>query len=274
VRQLVLTCLDCGQVRVGPVACGLRHWCPECADWRRRREYARLVPALSERLRGERVAWYRAGKGFRGAPQLRLLTLTARTGDSLDETRASIARAWPLWRRWLWDQIGYAPPYAATWEVTEGRAGPHPHLHVCIILPWVSLPAMAAAWTVATGGAAEAQGLDLRSVRPREAARYVAAYVTASTLDDELSPETASAWVRASYARRLVHTSRGFWLVAPERQRCNCGSCAPLSVALERIDVASSSPRGPPSTATKTSAIPLLDNGPDGDRGRTRCDRN
>jgi hypothetical protein len=217
----------------------------DCAALRRRREYARLVPALTARTREERVRWYRAGRGFKGAPQLRLLTLTVRTEETLDATRASIARAWPVWRRWLWDRIGYAPPFAATWEVTDGPSGAHPHLHVCIVLPFVSVQAMAAAWTSATGGAAAAQGLDLRTVKSREAARYVAAYVSASTLDEDLSTETAAAWVRSTYSRRLVSTSREFWLPAPERVRCDCGSCEPLSVQLSRV-AEDHEPRGPP----------------------------
>ncbi len=183
-------------------------------------------------------------------PQLRLLTLTVRTGADCAETRAEIAEAWPRWRRWLWDRIGYAPPFAATWEVTDGEgAGAHPHLHVCIVLPFVSVTAMAAAWVHATRGSAEVQGLDLRTVKAREAARYVAAYVTASTMDDELSTETAAAWVRATYARRLVTTSRAFWIPAPVRPRCNCGCTKPLQVQLVRVDeraVPPRLPRGPP----------------------------
>lgn len=246
VRTLVLTCLGCGQMRERPAPCALRHWCRECAELRRKREYARLVPALTRRTQEERTRWYRAGRGFRGAPQLRLLTLTARTGADVVETRAAIAKAWPLWRRWLWDRIGYAPPFAATWEVTDGPSGAHPHLHVCIVLPFVSVTAMASAWVHATRGAAEVQGLDLQTVKAKEAARYVAAYVTASTLDEELSTETAAAWVRATYARRLVTTSWAFWIVTPARVRCDCGSCDPLSVQLQPKYDGSNTPRGPP----------------------------
>lgn len=245
-RTLVLTCRGCGTVRERPVPCALRHWCPACAEHRRRREYRRLVPALTQRAAEERRAWYRAGRGWKGAPQLRLLTLTATTQATVEETRAVIAKAWPRWRRWLWDEIGYAPPFAATWEITDGPAGAHPHLHVCIVLPFISLPAAAAAWSRATGGRAEAQGLDLRTVNSRKAARYVAAYVTASTLDESLSVETAAAWVRATYAKRLVTASRGFWLAPERRERCDCGSCDPLAVAIERAPEGAGTPRGPP----------------------------
>lgn len=244
VRTLTLTCGACGEVRERPVPCGLRHWCSSCADARRRREYARLLPALDARTKEARADWFRGGRR-KGAPQLRLLTLTVRTQDTLHATRLAIAQAWPRFRRWLWDELGAAPAYAATWEVTDGPSGAHPHLHVCVVLPFVPIRPMAAAWAHATRGAAEAQGLDLRTVGTREAARYVAAYVTASGLDTDLSSETAAEWVRATHGRRLVTTSRAFWLPREPGPRCSCGSCeAPRVQVADARALAEA--RGPP----------------------------
>lgn len=119
--------------------------------------------------------------------------------------------------------------FCGIWEVADkSHDSGHPHLHVCIVLPWIDVRELAQAWVDATDGAAEMQGLDLRTVDARNATRYVAAYVTASTFDEDLSPEVAAAWVRTTYARRLVQTSRGWWLKDPHRQTCDCGSCAPL----------------------------------------------
>lgn len=236
--------IGCGQVVTRPLYCELRHWCEACIDRRRKREFARLVPALTARTREQRVAWYRAGRPWRQAPQLRLLTLTAKHGETLEETREIIAKAWPLWRRWVYDQCGYAPAYCATWENTDSTGG-HPHLHVCIILPWISVQAMASAWVSACGGHAEGQGLDLRTVGAREAARYVAAYVTATALDSETDPETAAAWVRTTYARRLVLTSRRFWVPPKCRPRCDCGCTeAPVVRIVERTGERRAGPKG------------------------------
>lgn len=214
--------VGCGQIRLRPVFCELRHWCEACIERRRQREYARLIPALTARTREERVRWYKQGRPWRHAPQLRLLTLTARHGETLEETREVIAKSWPKFRRWLHEACGYAPSYAATWETTDSTGG-HPHLHVCIVLPFLDVRSMAAAWVQASRGHAEAQGLDLRTVGAKEAARYVAAYVTATALDSDTAPETAAAWVRTTYARRLVMTSRAFWLPEKTRARCDCG---------------------------------------------------
>lgn len=126
--------------------------------------------------------------------------------------------------------------FCGIWEVADkSHDSGHPHLHVCVVLPWIDVRAMAAAWVRATDGKAEAQGLDLRTVPTKHAARYVAAYVTASTLDDDISPEVSAAWVRTTYARRLVQTSRGWWLPDVDRERCDCGSHEPLVPHVVRI---------------------------------------
>lgn len=249
-RVLELTCHGCGSVRTRPVMCGLRHWCSECARIRSRREFKRLAPALGARARQERVAWLKAGRPWRRAPQLRLLTLTIRHLGTLEETRERIAKAWPKWRRWLRKEIGYAPSYCASWEVTDSDGG-HPHLHVCIVLPFLDIARASAAWVTATRGAAEGQGLDLRTVGTTTAARYVSAYVTASALDPATAPEVAAAWVRTTYGRRLVSTSRGFWLPDARGQRCDCGSCEPPSAAIrpaddKRLNPVSTGPPLPP----------------------------
>lgn len=223
--------LGCGQVRMRPIHCQLRDWCPECIERRRKKTYARMVPALSARLREERVAWVRAGRPWRQAPQLRLLTLTAKHGATLEETRERVSKAWPKWRRWLYDEIGYAPSYAGIWQTTDSTGG-HPHMHVCIVLPFIPVQAMAAAWVQACDGNAEKQGLDLRTREVKDAARYIAKYVTATAIDEGTKVETAAAWVRTTYARRLVLTSRAFWIPPKCRARCDCGCTEAPSVRI------------------------------------------
>lgn len=236
-RELAVTCNACGSVHVRPLACGLRHWCEPCALARSRREFSRLQRALDARVREQRVAWFRAGRERKRAPQLRLLTLTVRDGVDLEEARDVIAAGWKNLRRWLHEECGYAPAFSATWEVTGGtsRKG-HPHLHICAVLPFIDVQRMADCWVRVTRGRAEGQGLDLTTVTPTGGAKYVSAYVTASALDEDLPAETAAAWTRASYGRRLVHASVRFWLPLEKRPCCDCGEHASQSVAVRQTN--------------------------------------
>lgn len=232
-------CDGCGHAEARPVRCGLRHWCASCAAHRARREYARMMRVLAEHVRAERSRWHRAGRPRHQAPQLRLLTLTvAHHGESVAEQRAAIERAWPRFRREVHRLAGgHAPPYAATWEVgIEEAAEGHCHLHVLIIAPWMPLHALASAWVRATHGLAEAQGLDLRTVRrPSEAAAYLAAYVAGSTAAMELPVPVAAAWVRATHGRRLITASRGFWLAATAAYVPACSCCGAVGLLVRRI---------------------------------------
>ena len=252
--KLERTCLACGEVREEPLLCGLRNWCSSCVADRAQREHARLVPALLEHTKLERARWFARGGERSRAPQLRLMTLTVREqGTTLEAARELIAKSWPKLRRWLRSELGYAPPFCGTWELgydpITGSGVGHPHLHVCIIMPWVDVRELASAWVRATRDGAGAQGLDLKTVSTNAAARYVSAYITGATLDDRIPAEVAAAWVRTTYGRRLVMTSRHFWMPEAERVRCECGCMTAPNVQVRPLDPPSAAMgpiRGPP----------------------------
>lgn len=223
-RDLLATCgrrhravrCGCGTASV-PVGCGLTSLCESCGRRRWRRESKRVRESLTVHVAAARADWRQRRRGR--VPDVYLLTLTARhTGDLLAD-RARMARAWDALR-----DVGRAwwSAYVATWEATPGVDGEgHCHLHVAAVSAWVPYDELRAAWSRALGEPARVHVSPPRGRRAsRNAASYVAKYVSKGVQLSEWTPEKAAELLASARGRRAVMTSRRFWQLRPARCRC------------------------------------------------------
>lgn len=196
--------------------CNVRHACEDCAT-RVRSGYATKIEGG---LRRE-LNWLQkkcTERGYRRSANIRMVTLTARHSGDLVADRARINKAFDNWKRWLREEIGYAPAYAGTWEVTAGNDGlGHPHLHVCFVTTDFSYKRAREAWQRCIGDS-DAQWDVKSSKNPERACRYVAKYVC--KLSEELPDEMVAAWLGGTYGKRTVTASRGMLRRLP----CPCCS--------------------------------------------------
>lgn len=167
----------------------------------------------------------------RSRPQLWTLTVAHDASTPAEETRATITKGWVRLRAWLQKQFGRSVPYALVWEWTRGSGshGAHVHAHVLVLAPPLCWQRLSQAWQRATGGRGAGVGHPRPLARGRahraqkaaaslsatSAATYIAKYASkgSAVLEGEEADAVllADVW-RASYARRRVTASQGWWL--------------------------------------------------------------
>jgi hypothetical protein len=280
-----MDCTTCGLVHTFRVGCKTRASCMPCAlIWGRSRA-KQVSGGIEGMLAGARREWREHGAPQKLEPAILLLTLTARDSGDLAADLAKMRESWPKLRAWLHARIRASwarrlgcsrdevparlarTPFALVWEATDGEAGQgHAHAHAAMVLPYVHVRALSAAWSghlasVGHAGGGHVQlsrdkrtGRVLRATSGAGAARYLSKYVSKGVFSEDLSAENAAAWVRATYARRVLQASRGLLALGTERPTCGMGNpelgCgAPIdAVGYERP----SYPRGPPGAAGRT----------------------
>ena len=195
-----------GEVVEWKAGCGQK-MCARCAK--------KKANKLRHRLRASIEAHSAKNKNRR----IHLLTLTVRDSDDIKRDRDRITTGWRRWRAWWHKRYGYAFTYAFVWEVTPGQRGQgHVHAHVVAWLPkWWSWSKGQEAWNRAVGG--EGGNVDISNqckapnANAKAAANYVAKYVSKGINLQSMPAELAAQWWCASYMRRGVNVSRGFWAV-------------------------------------------------------------
>lgn len=182
--------------------CNVKASCEKCAT-RIRAGYARKMELGLEAALEE----LRESKRGRGRALIRMITLTVRHSGDVATDRASIVRAWRLWRRWLADELGYSPEYAGAWEMTAGKDGlGHIHLHICLVTTNFDYRVAREVWQCAIGDS-DAQWDVSVSSNPRKSCQYVAKYIGKTAYN--LPVELEAAWIGAQYGKRTVTASRG-----------------------------------------------------------------
>lgn len=230
----------CGR-RPVPVKCGLRWLCGRCKKRTFARARHRLSKALGARVRASARSDGRPG--FQRRPVL--VTLTTRHTGDLTSDRERVGESWRKLRQWLhgrarvqaWSKarrqfedteetIGQFD-YALVWEVTPGRDGlGHVHAHVVALWPRTDWNLLRAEWKRATGD--DGAEIDLKRAASRDATEvqsavnYLAKYTSKGVQVGEFTPELAAQVIDATYGKRLLSTSRGFWLPEPP---CACPTC-------------------------------------------------
>lgn len=213
----VVYCRACGEVHHVPERCNARAVCRVCARRWATRAQRRVQHALDLHLASARYRWATSARGrgrapWRQRPRLSMVTLTKRDSGDLDADRASLQQGWVRLRAWWHDRVG-APPFARVPECTRGEDGDdsgHVHMHVVTVLPWIEYKALQAAWIAAVDGDANGWGIHVtRLSGSKRAAHYVSKYATKGV--DELPSQLAAKWIAATWAKRMITTSVGFW---------------------------------------------------------------
>lgn len=273
--HVTMLCTTCGLVHAFRTGCKCRAFCTGCARaWGRAR--TKQVSAGIEGMHAaQRRAWLAHGSPRGLEPSIVLLTFTVQHTGNLEKDIETQRAAWPKWRAWLrtyvraaWARAlgcrrGEVPvevartPFALAWEATNGddQLG-HGHAHAAIVLPFVGIQHASAMWEKHCERPAHIKlsrdkrtGRVLRARTGKDAARYLAKYVSKGVFSADLSTENAAAWVRATYSRRTLQASLGLLALGRERPTCgggvdDAGCGAPIDVvAWQRAPLVT---RGPP----------------------------
>lgn len=194
-----------------PVGCDFK-LCSDCQRRKLRRVRRRLIRAtkMHSSARGPRWRWL-------------LLTLTVRHSGDLHVDRERIVRGWRRLRQWLHRRFGKFP-FALAWECTNGADGlGNIHAHVAAQWPWIDWNEVREAWLRAMEG--HSSQIDIVAARKGGggAAAYLAKYATKGVSPYALHPQIAAKFLAASYGKRTVYASHGFWRPLLPECRC-CGS--------------------------------------------------
>jgi len=212
-----------------PVGCDQ----PMLCDWCRRRFFRRhrrrLVRALGAHVRAAAGEW-KAGGRRRGAERrVSLVTLTLAHSGLLTTDREELGAAWRRWYKVLHRRLGRFV-YSAAWEFTPGTDGKgHAHLHVAVLWPFVDWSWLHRTWREACPTSSH---VHLNSGRrdgklwttPAKAAKYLAHYATKGVEMSEFTGGKAGELLVATYQRRKVTASRGFFRPLAEAESC-CRRC-------------------------------------------------
>lgn len=189
--------------------------CQRCA----RKYWSRVKRDMESSLVARRVGNQRAY----------VLTLTVPHSGDLQVDRARLSDLWARLgreaRRHRWWTC-----YAATFEATPGTKGDgHMHMHVALLSAWVPYKEVHRHWRRMLGQESHHLHFRYRHGCPVEAAaRYIAKYASKGVDVADFSGAKAGELLVATYGRRKVTASRGFW--ARDRTCSCCGEryrCAP-----------------------------------------------
>lgn len=195
--------------------------CATCAAAQVRRRATRLRAAIdakdpAERKRGRRLRW---------------VTLTMRH-DGTEDLKAELERLQGAWHRWL-STLGSKRQFRRlTWamvvELEHGDHGWHVHAHALMWLPhWTSYGSLHVWWQKALGARGDVVGADAvgnvdvrevwgnRASLPEYASKssgWLNRYASKGATLAFLPPHLRSQALDATWGRRLVRASQGFWV--------------------------------------------------------------
>jgi len=229
----------CGCNRIErPVGCDQ----PMLCDWCRRRYFKRhrrrLVKALGAHVRAAGGAWKAAGRPRGEERRVSLITLTLAHSGDLAVDRKELGDGWRRWYKVLHRHLGKFV-YSAAWEFTPGTDGRgHAHLHVAAMLPFIDWSWLHTTWRHACPTSSH---VHLNSGRregklwttPEKAAKYLAHYATKGVEMREFTGGKAGELLVATYQRRKVTASRGFFAPLAEAESC-CRRCLNRWRVIER----------------------------------------
>lgn len=212
-RRVVLRC-DC-ETWQKPIPCGQHRHCHACARERAKAHGRRAWRVWQGHLQRSRERWVAAGKPRGKREWVYLLTYTFKRNEdeSLSEALKFLQQSWKRWHAWLHWRVGYSPVYLAGVECTERQRG-HVHLHVAMLLPYLPFREAQRAWESATDGRAGPAGWHAEHKGPPERcadvklSHYCVKYATKGA---RLFSVLAAEWEEASYGKRLLRSSDGFW---------------------------------------------------------------
>ena len=206
---------------------GCRQWmlCGRCRAERAPQLGRRIREGLRARLDEQLAAW-RAdpSTGRDGKPRLVMLTLTVRHSGDLAADRDALARGWRAFYLSLGNRIARWH-YAMVWEVTPSDGG-HIHAHVAVIWPYVpwgveQARAMGVDWNVRDiwrESCPESERINMVASRrdrkpstPSSIANYLGKYLGKGCDMSGFSPSLRAEIAAATYNKRSVTPSKGFW---------------------------------------------------------------
>jgi hypothetical protein len=187
------------------VGCGQHFVCAACRWKRFKRQRARIMRAMDRVVLGD-------GREMGPRELVVLATCTVRHSGDVDEDWKALMSGWRRFYRAI-HKRGWAPrAYVGVIEVTPGRDGlGHVHLHVALVwprIPWSEIHIM---WRRACP---QSTHIHLKAAKSgaHGAGKYVAKYVTKGCDGAGFSPLLRARVLAASYGRRQLVSSVGFFV--------------------------------------------------------------
>lgn len=225
----------CDDVTLVPRRCARRVVCPVCSVHRARVIKRRVRMTVERRMARAHEAWAARGAPPGRKPKMYMITLTLPHEEERGRLEVLIDETWRQLRKhaarshWSRDTL-------AVLEWTPGRDGRgHPHLHVLAISTWIDYGEVREHWRAAARRAGAkvpyGRGIDIETYKGgqknagRDAAKYVAKYVTST---DKVGLYSVEDWARLcawQVGRRTLRATRGWWDYDPAACPC-CGQRA------------------------------------------------
>jgi hypothetical protein len=229
----------CGCNRIErPVGCDQPMLCGWCRARFFKRHRRKLVRALGAHVRAASGQWKAEGRPRGQERRLSLITLTLAHSGLLTVDREELGAAWRRWHKVLHRHLGKFV-YSGAWEFTPGTDGKgHAHLHVAALLPFVDWTWLHETWRHACPTSSH---VHINSGRrrgelwttPAKAAKYLAHYATKGVEMSEFTGGKAGELLVATYQRRKVTSSRGFFRPLDAAKSC-CRRCLNRWRVIER----------------------------------------
>lgn len=218
----------CGCNRIErPVGCDLPMLCAWCRKRYFRRHRRRLVKALGAHVRAAQGEWSKAGRPRGRERRVTLVTLTLAHSGLLKRDRDELGASWTRWHKVLHRHLGRFV-YAGAWEFTPGTDGKgHVHLHLAVLWPFVDWTWLHETWRAACPTSSHVHLSASKGAKwstPEKAASYLASYATKGVDAREFTGGKAGELLVATYQRRKVTASRGFFAPLREAESC-CRRC-------------------------------------------------
>lgn len=227
-RQLADVAAECGtkylvtscncEAKARAASCGRYKYCDSCLTARRRQTHARMTKGLAGAL-----------ASYPGAEVYMCTVTTWHSGDITADLKF-LKRAVPefLERSRNFGALG---PYVYVYELTNGDDGlGHVHAHIALLARWMDYHGSADQWRAVSARHGR-PGTDERKLQvpnyqrgrdgdPRRTQGEVASYLASHSLpsylckaeeSDGLTDDKLGDWIGATYGKRTVITSKGFW---------------------------------------------------------------
>lgn len=209
--------------------CGRYKFCQTCLTARRRRTHARMSRSLDAAL-----------ERYQGADVYLCTITTWHSGDIAEDLRF-LKRAVPDFIE-ASRAFGALGPYVYVYELTNGEDGlGHVHAHIALLARWMDYHGSADQWRRVSARhgreGTEERKLQVPNYRrdPRtgdtrrksgEVSSYLAShslpsYLSKAEESEGLDDDKLGDWIGATYGKRLVITSKGFW-VDSDGAVCKC----------------------------------------------------
>lgn len=227
-RQLSEVAAECGtkylvtacncEAKARAASCGRYKYCDACLTARRRQTFSRMTKGLN-----------RALATFPGA-EVYLCTVTTFHSGSIAADLHFLKKAVPEFLERA-RNFGALGPYVYVYELTNGEDGlGHVHAHIALLARWMDYHGSADQWRAVSARhgrpGTEERKLQVPNYQrgkngdPRRSEAEVASYLASHSLpsylckaeeSDGLTDDKLGDWIGATYGKRTVITSKGFW---------------------------------------------------------------